>query len=376
MDKEDSVIKVNIIGGVCPKEDDGPLIGGAEKAPYRIAKHLASMQDVEVKYFFFRGHPGHRSNYKLIRTLPGKLYLSTIFKELAILINWKSISSADVVQIHHPHFSLAVGLMRFFTGKSIKLIIKAHGTASPEFNSLKATGLRGFILQFNNWLHLKHDIFALKFADICICSSDFQMAEMEKIYRVDKNKLVTIYNGYDPDYYPSSGVAKIPKSILIVARPVRKKNIQYAVDLFEKIYSYDNEYSLTIVAGSKKNKEDPTSWKYVQGLIGNNKAISVYYDLDERKLAEIYTRSEMFICPSIDYESIPSVIYEAMASGCKVFSSLSWGIPEVLPSSAALSLNVNNDAELLLNSKLSLINYNHERFSYLNLVKLYKGLYV
>ena len=73
MDKEGSVIKVNVIGGVCPKEDEDPLIGGAEKAPYRIAKHLASMQDVEVKYFFFRGHPGHRSNYKLIPTLPGKL---------------------------------------------------------------------------------------------------------------------------------------------------------------------------------------------------------------------------------------------------------------------------------------------------------------
>jgi glycosyltransferase involved in cell wall biosynthesis len=374
--KEKKIKRIYIISGKCPANDEDPLIGGAEKVPYRIAKYLHAYEDLDVKFLYFKGPRVEDAQKILIQALPGKLYFSTIFRELAILFNHKIILSSDILQIHHPHYAVMAGLMRKITGKKIKIIVKAHGTASPEFNTLRAKGLRGLILKINNWLHHKHDKLALRLADLCICSSEFQKREMVELYNVTPSKLVTIYNGYDPDYFPSLGVKKLNNSILIVARAVPKKNIKYTFEIFKRLYDVDNNFTLTVVAGGKSRNEDPETSKFLQSTLPLHEGVSVYYDLSERELAKLYASSEYFLCPSIDYESIPSVLYEAMASGCKIFATKAWGIPEILPPDSFLTHDINEDVQIILGAKTNSVKYKTGKYSYSSLVKLYRELYV
>ncbi len=365
--------KVNLLILTCPELDNYPLIGGSEKAPYRTAKYLSREPDLEVKLFYFSGPPSTK-NKILIHVPRLKLYLTTLIREIGVLLNWRSLSSADVIQIHHPHYALSFGVLRWITSSPIKLIVKAHGTAFLEFKSSKKKGLRGLILSLNNLIHLWHDRMALCFVDVCICSSEYQKEEMQKIYGVPEYKLVSIYNGYDPDFFPASGLVRNKKSMLMVARPVPKKNLQYAVDLLNKLRLADSEFTLTIVAGSRIRLEDFQTSLYLSE-IEKIDAIKVLYDLPEDDLAKIYAQSNFFLLPSVEYESIPSVLYEAMVSGCRIFSAYKWGIPEVLPESVALNFNLDQDAEMILHAKSEQLPRQSEQFSYENIAKLYKELY-
>lgn len=367
--------KVNILMIRHPKNDNDSLVGGSEKSPYRIAKFLAQEDDIKVNFFYFIG-PKSSDDRHLISVPTAKLYLTTLFREIGILFNWSNISKADIIQIHHPHYGLLLGIMRWITNSKVKILIKAHGTAYKEFHASRKNGFRGLILTLNNHIHLWHDRLALRFADYCICSSNYQKMEMKIIYGVEENKLVTIYNGYDPDFFPKSGILRKQKSILVVARAVAKKNIKYAVNLFNNIRAIDSDFSLTIVAGRELNREDPPISLYLKNLENNTEKIRILYDLSEDKLAELYAESHIFLMPSVGYESIPSVLYEAMVSGCIIFSAYDWGIPEILPDNVALSFNIDKDTENILNTAEHRVNKDIKMYSYKKLTHSYKKLYV
>jgi glycosyltransferase involved in cell wall biosynthesis len=369
------MIKVHILAASCPSNDQEALVGGAEKAPYRIAKYLARDPDLDISFYHFNGPSLENPNCYCISVPKAKLYIKTIFREFGILRNWRRLSNADVLQIHHPHYALVAGVLCRITKPKLKLIVKAHGTAVPEFRTFHSRGVRGWILAVNNWIHYWHDRFALRFVDYCLCSSEYQKREMNELYGVPFNKLITVYNGFDPDYFPAKQVMRKKNTLLMVARPVPKKNIAYSLELFKELRASNSEFTLSIVAGRKSHIEDPTTYSYLVNVVAAQDGVQVYFDLKESELAALYSESEYFICPSIEYESIPSVIYEAIASECIVFSSYEWGIPEILPVSCALTLDAVIDSKNILNSKQVKIEHDAKQYSYATIAKAYKGIY-
>jgi phosphatidylinositol alpha-mannosyltransferase len=53
-------------------------------------------------------------------------------------------------------------------------------------------------------------------------------------------------------------------------------------------------------------------------------------DVAEADMPDFYNSADVCVFPSLGYESLPTVIYEAMATGVPVITQGSWGTPEVL----------------------------------------------
>lgn len=365
---------ITIIGQSCPDTDEGVLVGGSDKAPYRAFKYLERLEGLNITYAYFRGPKSNKPNRVKIPTIGGKLYLKTIMREFGVLILIRKFFRSDILQIHHPHFALVAGFTKWALRRKTKIFVKAHGTALPEFKTLKEIGLRGKILEINSRFHFWHDKNALRYADLCICSSVYQMKEMEKLYQVPRHKLVTVYNGYDSDYFPAK-VEKIYNSIILVARLVPKKNVNYALDLFDELNKTGEPYSLTIVGGTKKTIENRKTHNEICRRVSITPNARILFDLTEAQLAEEYAKAEIFLCPSKDYESIPSVIYEALASKCQIFSAYQWGIPEILPEGCALSFNLKKDALKIAGRNYKPKPISHHDFSYEAVATSYRGLY-
>lgn len=376
------MIKVGFIFKAFPVADHLPMIGGSAKAPYRVFKYLAASGKIEVTQIIaFEGAvpPGHSYPIRVIKPR-FKLYLKTLYQNLmslpAVLAMFRR---GDVVQCHHPHYGLFCALLKLFWYREVKFIVKAHGTALPELRSNQYGGVRGLILKANGYLHFYHDRLVLSAADICLCSSDFQREEMRKLYRVGAEKIFSIYNGYDPQYfYTPASKHDYSKSIGVVfcGRLVPKKGVYECIVLCEYLRRMGFDLSLQMVLGSRQYIENPATLEQVVTACKMHDWINMHFDLTENELADLYRRSTVGLVTSKNYESIPSVIYEMRACGVAVFATYRWGIPEVLSREYALTGDPDADAKIIaayLSSRdlIPACGDNAADFSYSVLVKKY-----
>jgi glycosyltransferase involved in cell wall biosynthesis len=378
--------RVLIIGARAPENDHGVLVGGSQKVPYKIFKSLSKRNDINVSFWHFDGRKTEKLSEALeakiekVSTLPAKLYLKTLVREMALLLRIKSLQKYEIIQIHHPHYALAIGILKKLSIINAKVIVKAHGTAIPENESQKHKKIKYFIYGINSELHKFHDRLSLKFADKIIVSSIYQIEEMSKIYKVPKEKIVVIYNGYDADYFRKierRKKIKVPR-LLFIGRIVKKKNALYAIALKKYLDSLYNEpVKLTIIAGERNRIEDGAVYRTILDETTNMKSIQLLHDLNETELSQQCNESSILLVPSQSYESIPSVIYEGLASNNYVLATKRWGIPEILLDSLYLTHTIKEDAKIIMDiTKNNLKNpVDVSKYSYNRLAEQYMELY-
>ena len=377
--------KVLIIGQRAPESDGGILVGGTQKVPYKVYKAIAFKDDVDACFWYFEGPKRAGSAHELkkfykIRTIPAKLYIKTLSRELALLVSWRDLKKFDVIQVHHPHFALAIGFLKLLNIIKAKVIVKAHGTAVPENGSQKHQSMRKFVLGLNAFFHKIHDKISLKLSDIVLISSKFQAFEMQKIYKVNSAKIRVIYNGFDDDYFFHNEVnhKRITPELMFIGRVVEKKNILYAIEIkkeLDKLYS--EPIKLTIVAGESKKVENKGLYKRILNEIGSLNSIELQHDLSEEQLAARLRKSSILLVTSQIYESIPSVIYEGLATKNYVLATKDWGIPEILGSSLYLNHSIHDDVKTIVHvtNKCLLNPVDTKPFSYKMLAAKYRELY-
>lgn len=366
--------RIAMIALEAPVSDHSPLVGGSAKVPFELFKVLREQSGLEVDFFYFVGGSHMSRTYK-INCLPGKLYLKTLLRELALLCRAPTFFSYDVIQIHHPHFSLVLScLKRVFRLRS-KIIVKSHGTAIPELNANKYTGLKKVILKMNAFFHLNHDRASLRLCDLCLCSSQYQVEEMMGIYRLPESKIRVIYNGYDASYFPQGRQGKKPKSMIMCGRLVPKKNFEYAIALFKRLVREDREYTLSLVCGSRQKIEHRQTYANILKEVEGDERIRIYFDLDKNALATLMLESDIALIPSVGYESIPSVIYEFLAANCRVFATLDWGITEILGNDSCLNHLLEEDIQRIRRGGPTDCKVDIAWFSYNSIAKYYMELY-
>ncbi|MBL4806542.1 MAG: glycosyltransferase family 4 protein [Rhodobacteraceae bacterium] len=375
------MIKITFIIKQVPETDISPLVGGSAKAPYRMIKYLSNFVDVQ-KVIYFEGSKRKDANNIRVSVRFAKLYLKTILQNLlSARMVLKAFRESDVVQCHHPHYGFVAAFLKATFFKDTIFIVKAHGTALPELSANRYVGLKKLLLSASAWFHLHHDRYVLNKCDICLCSSDFQKNEMIEQYKMPPARILTIRNGYDPEFFSTNEGAR-NDDVIVCARCVPKKGVEYAIELFNNFCKNNTTSSLNLVLGAKTHIEDPRTYKKILKGVENNPRIRIYHDLNEDALGSLMRNSKVGLIPSKHYESIPSVVYEMAASGLRILATYKWGIPEILNSNTQLTGNIQQDTVSLdalirsddsnvgdLNRKISENSYAVLAHKYLDLYK-------
>lgn len=336
-----------------PYGQDAAQVGGSAKSPFRLLKWLAPMVG-RVHVVATDGDPSGlpaNSTGKIIRLRYARLFIRSLLQSfiigLHLALNRKRY---DVVQSHHPHLSAGIALVRKLGLWRGTFVLKAHGTAVPEVRTNDHNGLRGLLLSLNAKVLHRNDVFALREADFVICSSKYQMAEMRALYRVPDNRLVVIYNGFDPNVRAEAvktGAAK-NRRMVFCGRVVSKKNAPYAIGLYSRLREAGIVEGLDLVLGHKDKIENRGAYLAIRQAAATDPHIEVHFDLAETELYQLFSRATLGVVPSIGYESIPSVVYEIASCGTPVFATGQWGIPEVLPERYQLTLDMDRDVDRIM----------------------------
>jgi glycosyltransferase involved in cell wall biosynthesis len=205
---------------------------------------------------------------------------------------------------------------------------------------------------------------------------------MMEIYKVSALKLITIYNGYDPEFYSYSGNGHPVQNKIVFGfcgRVVPKKNILYCFDLCNAALAKGFEVELVLVLGEAGVIEDPQTYTLINESISSvTFTVRLHHDLSEGAHADLLASCDIGLVPSRGYESIPSVIYEFSAVGVPVFATYDWGIPEIMKQEYALTGDIEEDVLRICSvhgRRLNSLVNDAEYYSYQHIVDEYLQLY-
>ena len=137
---------------------------------------------------------------------------------------------------------------------------------------------------------------------------------MEYFNKNIKKRGIVLYNPLDLERIPDPYSGRRKKNIVSAGRLTQQKNFQLLIDAFSLFYKKYPEYTLTIYGEGElleHLKEHSKRFDSYQNIIfpGNSK-----------NLLEVIKDAEIFVLSS-DYEGVPNVLIEAMATGIPVIST-------------------------------------------------------
>lgn len=343
-----------------PLDRDSAIISGMIKNPFyqtlaldKYVKHVDVITTGETSFTGnIEGIDVHSvGNGWLKGVLKAFIYETKIaFKALKL----NSKKSYDVIHIHHLNIPLIIFFKKIGLIKS-KIIYTAHGTSTPELNAARqGSRINHFLLSINGYVQHHLDSFCWNKSDYLLSPSKFQISEMIELYKVKNVPIEVVYNGYQEDVYnpildrdslrKRYGIKHNDKVVLFVGRAAKKKGIDKLIYSMDDVVKEKGNIKLLLVVGYIGRQ---TSYRdEIKALSDSREYIKYYESIPESQLNEIYNIADLCVFPSIGYESIPTVIYESMATGCPILTQNSWGIPEVLT-------NYFIDEERILDADLS-----------------------
>ena len=249
----------------------------------------------------------------------------------------------DVVHIHSGN------LLFFFLLKKMgfvpcPVVYTAHGTSTPELraNTADSFSLRTILLRINGFAQEVIDRVMWSGSDMLVSASDYQIEEMRTLYGLPKEKIVRVYNGVDTTrYFPDPQARKAKREelglsqdayvVLFVGRMAPKKGVHLLVNALPSVLEKCPDATFVCVSGNTGRYRGYRS--QVEGLRAQGTAqdrFRIIDDVAEADMPDFYNSADVCVFPSLGYESLPTVIYEAMATGVPVITQGSWGTPEVL----------------------------------------------
>ena len=310
-----------------PINDGEVSVSGEIKNPFAIALELVNR--------------GHRVTVVTNKPSSRKIIARTAFKGVEIiyfrdlplfgilryllrsfsfsLVSLVLIPNKNVVKISHSCYaSLFIRNIAFVT---------PHGTNIPEYaaESLKEKRtLLGRLKTVNSTLQGFLDALAMRRAGKVLSVSRFQMKEMFDIYGIPVEKMSLAYNiplsvcmGLEP--------LELKRSVdcLFVGRLAEKKGL----DLFCSIAEKNKDLSFIIVGGTEYFV---TINETLFNRIKATSNIRLVMNVNENELVHFYSISKTLLVTSFGYESLPTVILEAIRYGSIPLAPKSWGNLEVL----------------------------------------------
>ena len=224
----------------------------------------------------------------------------------------------SIIVSHSCYATLLISGVRFIT---------PHGTNIPEYKAESLgenTSFIGSLKRLNSKLQGKLDSYAMLKADTVLSVSRFQMNEMNEIYGINYDDMKLAYN------IPLCITLKLKPSkedkvfdFLFVGRLAQKKGLDFILDL-----SLLHPTSSFIVVGGTNFFKTISETLFQQ--LSDSPNIELVMNVTESELVTYYNKSRILLVPSIGYESLPTVILEALNYNCLPITPRSWGNTEIL----------------------------------------------
>jgi len=187
-----------------------------------------------------------------------------------------------------------------------------------------------------NQIFQKWCLSGLKKADHIIANSEFTKAQIQKAFKIPKEKITVIYPAISKNIKPLSGIPSEfftkyhinPRKeylLYIGALDLPRKNLKTLLSAFAKITAKKPQLDLILI-GHSYNKERLKQLLIPHESIANR--IHIFQNISNKDLPLFYNLAKLFIFPSL-YEGFGLPPAEAMACGTPVITSNATSLPEV-----------------------------------------------
>lgn len=235
-------------------------------------------------------------------------YESTIYSEMTpeMIKDWQDVFSKkihqaietfkpDVIFCHHLWYLTSLVCQEI---QNIPIYVFCHGTDIRQAKQHPDL-LKKYVTDFDKLTH----VFAL---------SHPQVKQIEDIYKVPQNKITVIGGGFDPEiFYPVTKPEKKTIDIVYAGKMSSAKGIFALANAFNAISKdYPNVF-LHLIGNTSEEAEEK-----LRPFLDNTQ-IKVYNVVNQRRLADIFRQSDIFVLPSY-YEGLGLVAIEALACDLRV----------------------------------------------------------
>ena len=246
-------------------------------------------------------------------------YRSSLFKALKgkRLTDYKSAFSRvlqDAVNrfnpdiIHTNHLFVLSALVRKLF-PNVPVVATCHGTDLRQYNN--CPHLRSYIKHYCRGL------------DRIIALTTDQQTEISRLYDISPDKIVVVGGGYDQTLFnrvpkPPAGTVQL----LYAGKYNRSKGVPWLLQSLTKIRHYD--WHLHMAGnGSGSEFDDCIA---LAGKLGHKVTNHGY--VTHRRLSELMKKAHVQLLPSF-FEGLPLVLFEGLASGCRVITTNLSGFAEI-----------------------------------------------
>jgi len=242
--------------------------------------------------------------------------------------------------------------LAFFMEKE-PLVVTAHSTLFGKGKSIEMLVGRSIFDSVASFYYKQTRFLEKRVYDkakIVIAVNDSIRVELERIYKISKEKIATIYNGVDTEiFYAMRNKAKMKEelglgpqgfTVLYVGRLAAIKNIDL---LIKAMYLLREENIVTLIIG--KGPKENALKRLVKNCGLDIKVNFVGY-VENRDLVKMYNAADVFVLPSI-YEGTPLALLEAMACGVPTIATNFQGIKNIVQNGENGMILQEPSAELL-----------------------------
>ena len=257
-------------------------------------------------------------------------YKSSLFKELKgkRLTSYKSaftrvlqaaVSRFNPDIIHTNHLFLLSALVRKLF-PDVPVVATCHGTDLRQYNN--CPHLRAFVERYCRRL------------DRIIALTADQKSDISRLYGIPSNRISVVGGGYDETMF-----TRAPKSpagtvhILYAGKFNRSKGVPWLLRSLEKIK--DQDWHLHMAGGGNGPEFDNCT--HLAEKLGPQVTNHGY--VSHRRLSELMKKAHVQVLPSF-FEGLPLVLFEGLASGCRIITTRLSGFDEILGKAKADTIDL------------------------------------
>ena len=235
-----------------------------------------------------------------------KIYKDCFKKIIAKAVNE---FKPDIIHSNHLWIMSAVAREHF---PGIPLIVSCHGTD---------------LRQLKNCAHLKRPVIReCRKADRIIALSHIQKKDISELFSIPEEQISVAGIGFNEKrFYYAKKPSPSPVKILYAGKLSEAKGVPWLLKAIQKIKKSPLPFHLYI-AGSGTGREYEKCIRLSEEVKEN---VTLCGSLKQEKLAELMRACHIFVLPSF-YEGLPLVLFEALASGCRVITTSLPGAEEIL----------------------------------------------